>query len=133
MAHPCEDEDSIDLFFELENERDPAKGKRIAAAKDVCATCPFATRQACLEIAMKAEGGALTGRYGVFGGLDPAQRAVLAKERGLETPAAYHPGHGTEARAQVHRRDGEKPCGACLTAEAIANRARVHIRKKVPA
>ena len=28
--------------------------------------------------------------------------------------------HGTEAAARRHRRDGEKPCPRCLTAEAQA-------------
>ena len=29
--------------------------------------------------------------------------------------------HGTEARAQRHRRRGEKPCPACLAAETAAS------------
>jgi hypothetical protein len=32
--------------------------------------------------------------------------------------------HGTDARARRHRRDGEKPCPACLDAERQATRRR---------
>jgi hypothetical protein len=36
--------------------------------------------------------------------------------------------HGTEARAQRHRRRGEKPCRACLAAETAANAYRAALR-----
>ena len=37
--------------------------------------------------------------------------------------------HGTEARAQRHRRRGEKPCPACLAAETAANAYRAALRE----
>lgn len=53
-----------------------------AAAKKDCARCPLQMRQECLELAMRTEGKAsATNRYGVFGGLDPDERAALARER----------------------------------------------------
>ncbi len=33
-------------------------------------------------------------------------------------------GHGTDARARRHRRNGEKPCPICLAAEREATRRR---------
>jgi WhiB family redox-sensing transcriptional regulator len=113
---PCQSDPEI--FYEAENERGKPKEQRIAAAKALCAQCPLPARQACLEVAMKAEGGLTTGRYGIFGGYTPEERMELAKARGYEPPRAYHPGHGTAARARVHRRAGEKPCKACLQAES---------------
>lgn len=42
----------------------------------LCAPCPV--QRQCLELAMSAEGSAAAGaRYGVFGGLTPAQRREL--------------------------------------------------------
>lgn len=123
---PCDDDP--ELFFEAEHERGAPKLRRIAAAKAICATCPLATREACLEIALKAEGGAKTGRYGVFGGYDPEQRAAIAEARELEPPSAWHPAHGTPAGAQKHRRLGEDVCGPCLSAETEAQRHRAQAK-----
>jgi hypothetical protein len=36
--------------------------------------------------------------------------------------------HGTEARAQRHRRRGEKPCSACLAADNAAHAYRAALR-----
>jgi hypothetical protein len=36
--------------------------------------------------------------------------------------------HGTEARAQRERRQGRKPCPACLAAETAANSYRAALR-----
>lgn len=80
-GRPCDDE--MDLFFEAEGERGQAKLTREMKAKAICATCPIATREACLETALKAEGTARTGRYGVFAGLNGAERAKLAKQRAV--------------------------------------------------
>lgn len=79
FGRPCDTE--MDLFFEAEGERGPAKRTRENRAKAICATCPFEVREACLETALKAEGNAKTGRYGVFAGLNGDERAELAKER----------------------------------------------------
>ena len=94
------------------------------AMKD-CARCPLVLREECLEIAMRTEGSASAAlRYGVFGGLDPEARAVLAKERRAELRERNTQGHGTPARAKRHRRDDEAPCGPCLSAESEAQRHR---------
>ena len=52
----------------------------------------------------------------------PTEVAVLVPnyDRGLRERFDIRP-HGTEARAQRHRRRGEKPCPACLAAETAAN------------
>lgn len=36
-------------------------------------------------------------------------------------PKPWTLGHGTEARARKHRRDGQKPCEICLAAEREAS------------
>lgn len=111
-------------------------GKREIAhiqAKKNCARCPIALREECLEMAMRTEGRAVAAnRYGVFGGLDPVERAELAKERRTERPTSPHTAdHGTAARARVHRRAGETPCGPCLNAESATWQRRP--RKRVTA
>jgi WhiB family redox-sensing transcriptional regulator len=78
-ARPCDDD--LDLFFEGDGERGEAKVQREKKAKAICATCPIETRQACLDTALKAEGNARTGRYGIFAGLNGVERARLAKRR----------------------------------------------------
>lgn len=51
-----------------------------AEARRLCAACPLATKQTCLGLAMQAEDGSgPSGRYGMFGGLTPTERAELAK------------------------------------------------------
>jgi WhiB family redox-sensing transcriptional regulator len=45
-------------------------------AKAVCARCPV--REQCLDQAYRAED---TSRYGIYGGLTPAERAQLARPR----------------------------------------------------
>lgn len=56
--------------------------KEHVIAKRDCARCPLDLREECLELAMKTEGkAAAANRYGVFGGLDPVERAALARER----------------------------------------------------
>lgn len=39
-------------------------------------------------------------------------------------------GHGTEARARKHYRDGEKPCPACREGQALAQSYREQQRKR---
>lgn len=92
-------------------------------AKADCARCPLALREECLEIAMRSEGNtAGATRYGVFGGMDPTERAALAKERQAALRERVTSEHGTPARARKHRRAGEAPCGPCLAAETDARR-----------
>jgi hypothetical protein len=78
-ARPCDDD--LDLFFEGDGERGKARDQREKKAKAICATCPIQTHQACLETALKAEGNARTGRYGIFAGLNGEERAQLARQR----------------------------------------------------
>jgi len=77
-AAPCLETDP-DLSFPN------GKGKfetAYAKAKNDCARCPLAVRQECLEVAMRAEGNASgANRHGVFAGLDPEERAALARQR----------------------------------------------------
>lgn len=56
-----------DLFF-------PEKGGSTRAPKAVCAACP--TRTACLDYAL--DNGE---RYGVWGGMTPAERAAILRDR----------------------------------------------------
>ncbi|MFJ6578416.1 WhiB family transcriptional regulator [Streptomyces sp. NPDC091368] len=66
----CQGVDPDDMF------PDPGDTKGIAAAKSVCSGCPVI--RACLEGAMATEGGMRhENRYGIRGGLTPAQRYHL--------------------------------------------------------
>ncbi len=77
---PCTETDP-DLGFP-EGTRTYPNSPRIVAAKKLCTNCPLDLREACLEIAMAAEGTLIAdGRFGVYGGLDPHQRAQLAARR----------------------------------------------------
>jgi len=56
--------------------REDGKHASHTQALRVCVGCPV--QRQCLELAMAAEGSAAAGgRYGVFGGLTPAQRREL--------------------------------------------------------
>lgn len=75
---PCTETDP-DLSF-------PAGSGKLSKEHDLakrdCARCPLALREECLELALRTEGkAAAANRYGVFGGLDPVERAALARER----------------------------------------------------
>jgi hypothetical protein len=62
----------------------------VAETKALCRECPLRTE--CRELAMKAERGhTAKSRFGVFGGLDPTQREVLAEKRGDVNRRAYAP------------------------------------------
>jgi hypothetical protein len=53
-------------------------GKRAERmAKELCDVCPV--KGACLRMAMAAEAGAPHLRSGIFGGLNPGERKLLAK------------------------------------------------------
>ena len=68
-------EASTDVFF-------PPTKATYAEARPLCAACPLATKQTCLDLAMRAEDGSgASNRYGMFGGLTPTERADLARER----------------------------------------------------
>lgn len=59
----------------------PPPGVGYAQARGYCRACP--TRQACLDLAMTAEADTVEQwRFGMYGGLTPAQRAQLARRQG---------------------------------------------------
>lgn len=62
-----------DIFFPVEHRRSPVEAKRI------CRACPV--RAACLNEAMSVENDSMRGRFGIYGGLTPTERAALAKRR----------------------------------------------------
>ena len=59
-----------DLFFHPHGEREPVRGQREAAAKQVCASCPV--RRECLDHALTSGE-----PYGVWGGLSESEREEL--------------------------------------------------------
>ena len=68
MAARCRGRD--DLFFHPHGEREPVRGQREAAAKEVCASCPV--RRECLDHALTSGE-----PYGVWGGRSEAEREEL--------------------------------------------------------
>lgn len=82
----------------------PDEAERCSA---VCAGCPV--RMACLTHAIR-----IGEPWGIWGGLDPDQRAVLARLVGLPVPAVL-PMHGFRARYAKH---GCR-CSACRHAHAV--------------
>lgn len=83
---PCLEEDP-ELSYpvtttEGKRGRGPGAAARYATAKKICAGCPVPIKEECLDVAMRTEGNASgASRHGVFGGLDPDQRASLARAR----------------------------------------------------
>ena len=69
MHAACRGEQSA-VFFHPEGERGPARRKRDAAAKAVCATCPVLNQ--CRE-----HGLAVREPYGVWGGLSEEEREAI--------------------------------------------------------
>jgi WhiB family redox-sensing transcriptional regulator len=67
--------------------------------KAICKGCPVAVQ--CLDAAMQCESGA--GRYGVFGGLTPAERRLMDKE-GLTADEAIQQAHESPRFAPDHWR-----------------------------
>jgi WhiB family redox-sensing transcriptional regulator len=72
----------VEVFFDAtevtsKTERDEA----VKVAKAICRSCPV--RRDCLEQAMKEEGSAAAGRYGVRGYLTPQERRKLYRVGGL--------------------------------------------------
>lgn len=92
-----------------------------AYPRRICEGCPVAT--ACLTAAMDAEKDRAPGaRFGMWGGMTPAQRA------GLHAPAARRgrrPARcGTPSGYRRHRARGEETCQACRDAWAAYMRQR---------
>lgn len=74
--------DHLDLFDLIYETGNPGVelSEELAQARAICAACPV--REECLELAMEREQGPYgQWRYGMFGGLKPAQRKALAAER----------------------------------------------------
>ena len=85
--------------------------------------CPV--RKACLAAAIEAEGRAKPGaREGMWGGLDPFERAAVARKTGARSHKSRRLPirHGTPGGAEAHRRRGEKACTACANAERTYRR-----------
>lgn len=70
----CRDLDS-DLFFHPEGERGPARRRRAANAKSICAGCPV--MQECRDHALASKE-----PYGIWGGMtEEERRALIAEQR----------------------------------------------------
>ena len=54
-------------------------GAEWAGVRAVCRGCPVTTQ--CLAAAMAAEGSRVTGRFGMWGGMDPQQRTNLLRSQ----------------------------------------------------
>ncbi|HEX3779070.1 MAG TPA: WhiB family transcriptional regulator [Pseudonocardiaceae bacterium] len=92
---------------------DPSPGQA-DQCRAVCAGCPV--RLTCLTFALvHAE------PWGIWGGLDPDERAALADLTGLSAPIAL-PAHGFRARYAKH---GCR-CPACRHAHAVYENRRRH-------
>lgn len=63
-----------DVFFHPDRERDDARERREARAKQICASCPV--RRACLDHAVTVRE-----PYGVWGGATERERAELLAAR----------------------------------------------------
>ena len=73
----CPNIDS-DVFFPVH------KGNQYNEARTICSECPV--REECLEYAMRTEGNeaGLSSRIGMYGGMSPAERVKLGKQRRKE-------------------------------------------------
>jgi WhiB family transcriptional regulator, redox-sensing transcriptional regulator len=65
---------NAELFFSPEGERGPARAKREAAAKKVCAECPVI--EECGKTALKNKE-----EFGVWGGMSAAEREAILSGR----------------------------------------------------
>lgn len=105
MGHAeCRDHDP-EMFFASE---DAHYRNVVKAASSVCMQCPV--QKQCGEYADEIDA-----RDGVWAGRLRVGAARSSKDV---------PPHGTEARAQRHRRQKQSPCPACLKAERVARRLR---------
>lgn len=107
-----------ELWYALPKERDA-----VNEAKEICSRCPV--RQACLEDAMKAEGGAgHSNRHGIRGGLTPTQRHRLYEELRRRAKAAAKEAAATVAAPVKTGR----PPAECGTRSAYQR----HVKNKEP-
>jgi len=104
------------------------KDKREAAyanARSVCQECPL--RLACLDAAMNIEGRReAISRWGMWGGLDPIERHLLARRLGKKGEGRRRKpiDHGTTGGYQAHHVRGEEACDLCREAQAADRRKR---------
>ncbi|NMO93191.1 WhiB family transcriptional regulator [Actinomycetospora sp. TBRC 11914] len=76
----CRDMD-LETFFHPEGERDPARSRRVARARAICAGCPV--QAACRGWAHRVEE-----PYGIWGGeSEDERRAALRRRRSPRTAA----------------------------------------------
>lgn len=68
----------LGLFYGLPNERAEHRQIREERALQVCATCPLATKNACLEAALEPTP---SGQYGVRGGHTAQERVAILRKR----------------------------------------------------
>lgn len=98
-----------------------------SVAMGICQACPV--RPACLADAIATEGGtAPTSRFGVFGGLGPAERYRIATGRKAKTGRSPAP-CGTDAGYRRHIRNGEPADEPCLAAHRQFARDHYHQAK----
>ena len=114
---------TVDPWYPVEGAQSPDKTKRDAAyayARTICQACPV--RVACLDAAMDIEGHREPGsRHGMWGGLDPFERHLLARRIGRKTLGLrLKPiDHGTRAGYRMHYRRNIPVCDMCAQAEAV--------------
>ncbi len=115
-----------DPWYPVEHAHSQFRAKREAAyaqARAICQSCPV--RLACLNAAIDIEGRAKPGgREGMWGGLDPFERAALARTTGAKSHKSRRQPvrHGTSGGSEAHRKRGEKPCTLCVDAERTYRR-----------
>jgi hypothetical protein len=90
---------------------DPADRKESDACKAICSRCPV--REACLEDALRAEGGASDSyRTGVRGGKSPDERYAIYRAR----TAKPKPDPATRKHGTIRTYQAGCRCDACKTA-----------------
>ncbi|SDM47434.1 Transcription factor WhiB [Streptomyces sp. cf386] len=111
----------LELFFS-------EAAANVAYVKRICKRCPV--REECLAEGLRAEDGC---RYGIYGGLTPAERTELAAEslrwqakELLQAPPKPRTGRkpakcGTRSAYQRHVKNGEPIDDACRAANTAAD------------
>ncbi|MGW2186608.1 WhiB family transcriptional regulator [Streptomyces sp. NPDC001719] len=104
----------------------PAEGNEVlvALAQRLCCQCPV--KAACQALALEKEGSARPYmRFGIWGGTTPSERYALYRHKRRGTAPVTRPGVCGSCRGYTrHRRRGENPCDACLSAVAADSRRR---------
>ncbi len=82
-------------FFHPQDERDPARSERIAAAKAVCELCPALND--CRAYALR-----FREPYGIWGGLSESERASLLGIRSMRYPGDTQQRGATDTERASH-------------------------------